>query len=91
MNFEQIVEHRARDTIIICEIINLNILFTGNSELLKMSFDPAPLSKTAKYKKITKPLLERKRRARINRCLEELKDLMVGALEVCVFLSNVNI
>jgi hypothetical protein len=27
-------------------------------------------------------LLERKRRARINRCLDELKDLMVGALEV---------
>ncbi|XP_063537025.1 uncharacterized protein LOC134746542 [Cydia strobilella] len=47
-----------------------------------MSFDPAPLSKTAKYKKITKPLLERKRRARINRCLDELKDLMVGALEI---------
>ncbi|XP_023946499.2 hairy/enhancer-of-split related with YRPW motif protein 1 [Bicyclus anynana] len=44
--------------------------------------DPAPLSKTAKYKKITKPLLERKRRARINRCLDELKDLMVGALEI---------
>lgn len=50
--------------------------------LIKMSADPAPLSKTAKYKKITKPLLERKRRARINRCLDELKDLMVGALEV---------
>lgn len=47
-----------------------------------MSSEPAPLSKTAKYKKITKPLLERKRRARINRCLDELKDLMVGALEV---------
>lgn len=31
---------------------------------------------------ITKPLLERKRRARINRCLDELKDLMVDALEV---------
>lgn len=31
---------------------------------------------------MTKPLLERKRRARINRCLDELKDLMVGALEV---------
>ncbi|KAJ0174544.1 hypothetical protein K1T71_009652 [Dendrolimus kikuchii] len=48
----------------------------------KMSSEPAPLSKTAKYKKITKPLLERKRRARINRCLDELKDLMVGALEI---------
>lgn len=33
-------------------------------------------------KQITKPLLERKRRARINRCLDELKDLMYTALEV---------
>ena len=33
---------------------------------------------------VTKPLLERKRRARINRCLDELKELMVGALEVSV-------
>ncbi|KAG8292997.1 compound eye development [Homalodisca vitripennis] len=32
-------------------------------------------------KNVTKPLLERKRRARINRCLDELKDLMMGALE----------
>jgi hairy and enhancer of split, invertebrate len=29
---------------------------------------------------VTKPLLERQRRARINRCLDELKDLMTGAL-----------
>ena len=28
-----------------------------------------------------KPMLERKRRARINRCLDELKDLMVHALQ----------
>lgn len=40
------------------------------------------ISRTARYKKVTKPLLERKRRARINRCLDELKDLMVGAFEV---------
>lgn len=31
---------------------------------------------------ITKPLLERKRRARINKCLDELKNLMIDALEV---------
>ena len=30
---------------------------------------------------ITKPLLERKRRARINKCLDELKNLMIDALE----------
>ena len=34
------------------------------------------MSKTYTYKKITKPLLERKRRARINACLDELKDIM---------------
>lgn len=39
-----------------------------------------PISRTVQYKKITKPLLERQRRARINRCLDELKDLMAGAL-----------
>ena len=56
-----------------------------------MSFNPqpftgqqgeAPVSKTMQYKKITKPLLERKRRARINACLDELKDIMTGALQV---------
>jgi len=34
------------------------------------------------FEQITKPLLERKRRARINRCLDELKDLMFSLLEV---------
>ncbi|MCP3667658.1 MAG: hypothetical protein GY696_35070, partial [Gammaproteobacteria bacterium] len=45
-----------------------------------MSDDP-PISKTQRYKKITKPLLERKRRARMNACLEELKELMTSALQ----------
>ncbi len=39
------------------------------------------LSKTHQYRKVMKPLLERKRRARINKCLDELKDLMVFALQ----------
>ena len=38
-------------------------------------------SRTHQYRKAIKPMLERKRRARINACLEELKDLMVGALQ----------
>ncbi|KAK1129461.1 hypothetical protein K0M31_019188 [Melipona bicolor] len=47
-----------------------------------MSYEyPHPVSKTYRYKKITKPLLERKRRARINKCLDELKNLMIDALE----------
>ena len=43
--------------------------------------EEAPISKTMRYKKITKPLLERKRRARINKCLDELKDIMTVALQ----------
>nr|XP_003701965.1 PREDICTED: enhancer of split mgamma protein-like isoform X1 [Megachile rotundata]XP_012137580.1 PREDICTED: enhancer of split mgamma protein-like isoform X1 [Megachile rotundata] len=47
-----------------------------------MSYEyPHPVSRTYQYKKITKPLLERKRRARINKCLDELKNLMIDALE----------
>ena len=33
-------------------------------------------SKTEKYRKVVKPLMERKRRARINACLDQLKDLL---------------
>merc|ERR1712086_754336 len=33
------------------------------------------------YRKVMKPLLERKGRARINKCLDEIKDLMVYALQ----------
>ena len=39
-----------------------------------------PVSRTYQYRKVMKPMLERKRRARINKCLDQLKDLMVGAL-----------
>lgn len=37
-------------------------------------------SKTYQYRKVMKPMLERKRRARINKCLDELKDIMVDCL-----------
>lgn len=40
-----------------------------------------PMSRTHQYRKVMKPMLERKRRARINKCLDELKDLMVSALQ----------
>ncbi|XP_063709585.1 enhancer of split mgamma protein-like [Culicoides brevitarsis] len=40
-----------------------------------------PVSRTYQYRKVMKPMLERKRRARINRCLDELKELMTGALQ----------
>ncbi|XP_034246833.1 enhancer of split mbeta protein-like [Thrips palmi] len=43
-------------------------------------YEHEPISRTYQYRKVMKPMLERKRRARINRCLDELKELMVGAL-----------
>merc|ERR1712014_565788 len=43
--------------------------------------DDEPISRTDQYRKVMKPLIERKRRARINACLDELKDLMVHALQ----------
>jgi len=45
------------------------------------SGEEAPISKTMQYKKITKPLLERKRRARMNSYLDELKDIMTECLQ----------
>merc|ERR1712156_912088 len=45
------------------------------------NMDEAPMSRTHQYRKVMKPLLERKRRARINQSLDELKDLMVFALQ----------
>merc|ERR1711936_130155 len=47
----------------------------------EVSFDDEPMSRTDQYRKVMKPLIERKRRARINSCLDELKDLMVFALQ----------
>merc|ERR1719435_571265 len=50
--------------------------------VMKMEpYDQEPMSRTHQYRKVMKPLLERKRRARINACLDELKDLMVFALQ----------
>ena len=48
----------------------------------------APVSKTYTYKKITKPLLERKRRARINACLDELKDIMTVGIKLVKVVTN---
>ncbi|KAJ8916796.1 hypothetical protein NQ315_005801 [Exocentrus adspersus] len=44
-------------------------------------YSEEPVSRTYQYRKVMKPMLERKRRARINRCLNELKELMVTALQ----------
>ena len=48
---------------------------------IEVPFAEEAMSKTDQYRKVMKPLIERKRRARINNCLDELKDLMVYALQ----------
>lgn len=63
---------------------------TSYTQMTDMSYEiaysladdgPQPVSRTYQYRKVMKPMLERKRRARINRCLDELKELMVNALQ----------
>lgn len=48
---------------------------------VQSEYSEEPISRTYQYRKVMKPMLERKRRARINRCLDELKELMVTALQ----------
>lgn len=49
--------------------------------IVSNEYTEEPISRTYQYRKVMKPMLERKRRARINRCLDELKELMVTALQ----------
>jgi hairy-and-enhancer-of-split protein len=49
--------------------------------MVPSEYSEEPISRTYQYRKVMKPMLERKRRARINRCLDELKELMVTALQ----------
>ena len=56
------------------------ILEDYGGDILDLSCE-TPVSRTHQYRKVMKPLLERKRRARINKCLDDLKDLMVTALQ----------
>lgn len=51
------------------------------TQKIGMMIPSEPVSRTYQYRKVMKPMLERKRRARINRCLDELKELMVSALQ----------
>ncbi|EFN87924.1 enhancer of split m7 protein [Harpegnathos saltator] len=51
-----------------------------HEQIIVVEGQEQPISRTYQYRKVMKPMLERKRRARINRCLDELKELMVTAL-----------
>lgn len=64
-------------------IVNETILVKSVAATTKTvaTANPEPVSRTYQYRKVMKPMLERKRRARINRCLDELKELMVTALQ----------
>ena len=44
------------------------------------SSTPKPVSKASEHRRITKPIMEKKRRARINNSLDELKSLILSAL-----------
>merc|ERR1712203_1196435 len=59
----------------------LHIMAPTTAIKIELNTNDEPMSKTDQYRKVMKPLIERKRRARINNCLDELKDLMVFALQ----------
>ncbi|CAB4068190.1 HESN [Lepeophtheirus salmonis] len=50
----------------------MSLLYSENSN---------SMSRTHQYRKVMKPLLERKRRARINKSLDEIKDLLKDTLQ----------
>lgn len=56
--------------------------FTGLTNMDQVPHLPAltPPSRTHEYKKLMKPLMERKRRARMNVCIEEIRELMASQL-----------
>merc|ERR1712051_624856 len=62
---------------------NMNISDSGfdSGSSPEIHMEDPPMSRTHQYRKVMKPLLERKRRARINKCLDGLKDLMGTALQ----------
>ncbi|XP_023031125.1 enhancer of split mgamma protein [Drosophila willistoni] len=47
-----------------------------------MASPPLATSRTYQYRKVMKPLLEIKRRAGINKCLDELKHLIMELIEM---------
>ncbi|XP_021942356.1 enhancer of split mbeta protein-like isoform X1 [Zootermopsis nevadensis] len=84
------IDHDEASTLIseqvVCSDIYIKTVveFILKSRMLQDNIDMEqlqPISRTYQYRKVMKPMLERKRRARINKCLDELKDLMVSALQ----------
>ena len=69
-----------RDTSSSGNLISDSGVDSGSSPELNSSDEP-PMSRTHQYRKVMKPMLERKRRARINKCLDEIKDIMVNTLQ----------
>lgn len=49
---------------------------------MSQSLSMGAVSRSYQYRKVMKPLLERKRRARINRCLEQLKVLIMQLVQL---------
>lgn len=79
-NFDQVVEQRKfKLQVKVLKVMAPTMGINNNSG--NGQNGDSPLSKTYQYRKIMKPMLERKRRARINRCLDELKELITGAIQ----------
>merc|ERR1719220_1177422 len=80
------IHHHQRGFVTSTPVQSSNGLNLSSSSGLNSSSSPEDgkvekMTRSHQYKKIMKPLLERKRRARINKCLDELKDIMTAALQ----------
>ena len=63
--------------------VSQDLLIANGARHIKVDMvEEAPMSRTHQYRKVMKPLLERKRRARINKCLDDIKDLLIDSLQV---------
>lgn len=58
-----------------------NYTMAPNQTYLINEANGEPVSRTYQYRKVMKPMLERKRRARINHCLDQLKEIMTNTLQ----------
>ncbi|KAJ8940252.1 hypothetical protein NQ314_010774 [Rhamnusium bicolor] len=77
---EEIIPSSTLTVVASCIEFSALYLEMSSYAILPCEEQTQPISRTLQYRKVMKPMLERKRRARINRCLDELKELMVSAL-----------
>lgn len=85
--FEKVHNHTNLDTFKETSVLHWQLndshphAMAPNQTYLINEANGEPVSRTYQYRKVMKPMLERKRRARINHCLDQLKEIMTNTLQ----------